>query len=669
MMTDPGRLVLAALLLPAAAFLILAIVAPLRRLGALAGVVSILGATASLATALAAWRGYDGAVTRLAWEWLPAQGQPLATVGVLADETSTVMLVLVALVSLLVQIYSLGYLSDEPRPALGRYYTYQSLFAFSMMGLVLAPNLLQLFICWELVGLCSYLLIGFWYRKPEAARAAVKAFWTTKAGDVGLLIGIVMLWRETGTFDLSEMRLMAANGELAAAGLSIITFCIYLGAMGKSAQFPLHVWLPDAMEGPTPVSALIHAATMVTAGVYLLHRLAWLFALTPDVLMIVAWIGAFTALLAAVLACVQDDIKRVLAYSTVSQLGYMMAAIGAGFSAAGFFHLLTHGVFKALLFLGAGSVIHAVGSNDLSQMGGLARRLPHTTIVFIIGTLSLAGIPFFAGFLSKEEILGAVWAGGMVGPFALLMLVAFLTAFYMFRVVFLAFFATPGAARTGHYDHASAGPAAASAPGAMAPTKAGHYVTGAAGAAHDVNHETVVSGSSQTDGGHHGSHEHDPPLSMLVPLWILALLSITIGVYFTFVHGEPEFTSPGWLSYAAVGAAVAGITLAWLTYQRGAVNPAALASLFGPIRRAALAKFWIDDLFEGVIAAAALALSRLVGWVDRYLVDGALNVVSAWTVTTGDEMRSIQTGRAQDYVYGLAVGLLLLLVWVRWSLT
>jgi NADH-quinone oxidoreductase subunit L len=636
MMADPGRLVLVALLLHAAVFLILAIVAPLRRSGRPAGLFSILGAAGSLAAAIGAWRGYDGAATRLAWEWLPGQGRPLATVGVLADETSTVMLVLVALVSLLVQVYSLGYLSDEPPTGLGRYYTYQSLFAFSMMGLVLAPDLLQLFICWELVGLCSYLLIGYWYRKPEAARAAVKAFWTTKAGDVGLLIGIVMLWRHTGTFDLSEMRLMAGNGEIAVVGLSIITFCIYLGAMGKSAQFPLHVWLPDAMEGPTPVSALIHAATMVTAGVYLLHRLSWLFALTPDVLLIVAWIGAFTALLAAVLACVQDDIKRVLAYSTVSQLGYMMAAIGAGFSAAGFFHLLTHGVFKALLFLGAGAVIHAVGSNDLSRMGGLARKLPQTAIVFIVGTLSLAGIPLFGGFLSKEEILGAVWAGGMVGPFALLMLVAFLTAFYMFRVVFLAFFASP--AIVGHYDRADAA-------------------------------SDVVSGFSRTHDGLHGSHEHDPPSSMLVPLWILALLSMAIGIYFTIEHGEPEFAMPGWLTPAAVGVALAGITLAWLTYQRGAINPSTLASLFAPIRYAALKKFWIDDLFEGVIAAAALAFSSFIGWIDRYLVDGVLNVVSAWTVTTGDEMRTIQTGRAQDYVYGLAVGLLLLLVWVRWSLT
>ena len=644
---DSGYLTLVALLAPAAAFLVLAIVAPLRRAGRAAGYFSILAAAGSLAAAVVGWRGYDGAVTRLAWDWLPSQGKALATIGVLADETSTVMLVLVALVSFLVQLYSLSYLSEETAPGLGRYYTYQSLFAFSMMGLVLAPNLLQLFICWELVGLCSYLLIGFWYQKPEAARAAVKAFWTTKAGDVGLLIGIVMLWRVSGTFDLGELRVMVAGNQLPLAGLSIITFCIYLGAMGKSAQFPLHVWLPDAMEGPTPVSALIHAATMVTAGVYLLHRTAWLFALTPDVLLIVAWIGAFTALLAAVLACVQDDIKRVLAYSTVSQLGYMMAAIGAGFSVAGFFHLLTHGLFKALLFLGAGAVIHAVGSNDLSHMGGLARRMPQTAIVFIIGTLSLAGIPLFGGFLSKEEILGSVWAGGLVGPFALLMLVAFLTAFYMFRVVFLAFFGAPAVR-----------PAVAVAgfSPTAGPAKAGHY----------------------DDHGTHGSHEHDPPAPMLLPLWILALLSLAVGIYSTLIGpvlvaapegAAGEHAAPGWLTPTAVGVAIAGIALAWLTYQKGTINASTLASLFGPIRTAALKKFWIDDFFEGVVATAALAFSSLIGWIDRYLVDGVLNVVSAWTVTTGDEMRSVQTGRVQDYVYGLAVGLLLLLVWVRWSLT
>ena len=389
--------------------------------------------------------------------------------------------------------------------------------------------------------------------------------------------------------------------------------------MGKSAQFPLHVWLPDAMEGPTPVSALIHAATMVTAGVYLLHRTSWLFALTPDVLLLIAWIGALTALLAAVLACVQDDIKRVLAYSTVSQLGYMMTAIGAGFSAAGFFHLLTHGVFKALLFLGAGAVIHAVGSNDLSRMGGLARRMPQTAIVFVIGTLSLAGIPLFAGFVSKEEILGAVWAGSLPGPFFVLMLVAFLTAFYMFRVVFRAFFGSSRQTRESHHG---------------APRTRSSRVDAAAA----LDSDALLS--------HGGRH----------------LLRAS-------TRSKPEFESPNWLTPAAVSVALAGSILAWLTYQRKAIDASTLASLFGPFA----APRWRSSgstISSSVYSPRPmLAFSRLVGWIDRYLVDGVLNVVSAWTVTTGDEMRSIQTGRAQDYVYGLAVGLLLLLVWVRWSLT
>jgi len=389
------------------------------------------------------------------------------------------------------------------------------------------------------------------------------------------------------------------------------------------------------MEGPTPVSALIHAATMVTAGVYLLVRTDWLFALTPEVLLIVAWIGAFTALLAAVLACVQDDIKRVLAYSTVSQLGYMMTAIGAGAATAGFFHLLTHGLFKALLFLGAGSVIHAVGSNDLPNMGGLARRMPQTATVFIIGTLSLAGIPLFGGFLSKEEILGAVWAGGLPGPFVLLMIVAFLTAFYMFRVVFLAFFGTPA-------------PVAHAAVPAT-PPRAAHAM---------LHNETVPEGAHVNE----LPHAHEPPITMLLPLWTLAVLTMAVGIYFTFNRGEADAASPAWLTPGAVGVATAGILLAWLTYQRRAVDGARLAAMFGPIRQAALAKFWIDDLFEAFYAVVLLGFSRIVGWVDRYLVDGVLNVMSAWTLSAGDELRGIQTGRAQDYVYGVAVGILILVL-------
>jgi NADH-quinone oxidoreductase subunit L len=632
MMGSPVALALAALLLPAASFLVIAAFPPLRRSGRPAAWFSIGSMTAAFASALLAWRaaGAAGGPTHAVWPWLPGAHGSFATVGVLVDAQSTAMLLLVTLVALLVQVYSTCYLSDEAGPALGRYYAFQSLFAFSMLGLVLAPNLLQLFMCWELVGVCSYLLIGFWYRKPEAARAALKAFWTTKAGDVGLLVGIVLLQRTTGTFDLVELRHMAEAGLIPLAGLGVITFCIYLGAMGKSAQFPLHVWLPDAMEGPTPVSALIHAATMVTAGVYLLTRLEWLFALTPPVLAIVAWIGAITAVMAAVLACVQTDIKRVLAYSTVSQLGYMMAAIGAGLADAGFFHLLTHGIFKALLFLGAGAVIHAVGSNDVSDMGGLARKMPQTALVFLVGTLSLAGVPLFAGFVSKEEVLGAVWTGGFAVPFFMLLAAAFLTAFYMFRVVFLAFFGVPTQADVdpAHTEHS-----------------------------HDVSH-------TARQPGHGAAHAHDAPFAMTGPLWILAAIAMAIGIYFTVHAPEAEFHAPGWLTPSAIVVALSGILLAWLTYQRRAVSADTLAGWFGPIRRAALAKFWLDDIYVAIYRSVLLAFSRAVGWVDRYLVDGVLNVVSAWTLEGGDGLRRMQTGKVQDYVFAVGFGLLALMAWI-----
>ena len=664
MMANSGTLALTAWLLPAFSFLVLAIVFPLRRLGRPAAWFSVLCAAGAFASAVMAWRMQSVAAhpVHLVWPWLPSGGKTIADVGVLVDAQSTIMLCLVSLVALLVQFYSLGYLHDEPAPAFGRYYAYQSLFAFSMMGLALAPNLLQLFMCWELVGLCSYLLIGFWYQRPSAARAAVKAFWITKAGDVGMLVGIVMLFRAAGTFDITELHSLAATNALPLAGLSIITFCLYLGAMGKSAQFPFHVWLPDAMEGPTPVSALIHAATMVTAGVYLLVRTDFLFALTPNVLLLVAWIGAFTALLAAVLACVQDDIKRVLAYSTVSQLGYMMTAIGAGVASAGFLHLLTHGLFKALLFLGAGAIIHAVGSNDLPNMGGLARRMPQTATVFIVGTLSLAGIPIFGGYVSKEEILGAVWGAHLTGPFLLLMLVAGLTAFYMFRVVFLAFFGAPAPAAQVTHAHAAH---ASHAHGVHA-TTAG---TAARVAHTDLHNETVVEGAHVNE----TPHAHEPPATMLLPLWVLAIGTMAVGVYTTFggrvlldPAGAPTAEgAPGWLTPSAVGVAAAGILLAWATYQTRTINPVTLANAFGPIRAAALRKFWIDDVFEGLYGIVLLGFSRIVGWIDRYLVDGVLNVLSDWTVQAGDELRGIQTGKPQDYVYGIGAGVLVLILLMR----
>jgi NADH-quinone oxidoreductase subunit L len=531
------------------------------------------------------------------------------------------MAALVALVAGLVQLYSLGYLADETPPALGRYYLYQSLFAFAMLGLVFAPNFLQLFVFWELVGLCSYLLIGFWYTRPAAAQAAVKAFWVTKLGDVGFLLGIVLLWGATGTFEFDTLFRAVAGGTLPASLAGHMTL-IYLGAVGKSAQFPLHVWLPDAMEGPTPVSALIHAATMVTAGVFLVARAYPLFLAVPDVLALIAWVGAFTAFLAATLALGQADIKRVLAYSTVSQLGYMMAALGAGALAPGVLHLLLHGFFKALLFLAAGAVIHAVHTNDMWAMGRLGRAMPKTALVFAVGTLALAGVPPFSGFVSKEAILAGVWEAGLRGPFLLLAATVFLTALYMFRAVFVTFFGARAA----------------------------------------------------------GGHPHDPPAVMMSPLWLLAVLSIAGAVLGGRVLGQtfPEFLGrtpgaalphgPAWLTPVSVGLALAGLVLAWLVYQRGTISAAALQQALGPLPAWAARGYGLDALYARLYRGAVLGLGRLVGWIDRYLVDGLVNVASAATLRAGGELRRLQTGRAQDYLYGVTAGLLLVLVlWRLWA--
>jgi NADH-quinone oxidoreductase subunit L len=592
------------LAMPFAAFLLLAVVGPLRRTGRGAGVVSIAAIAISFAAALTVWA--QGFVAERTWGWIPADGGPIATVGVLVDPLTNPMLVLVTLVSLLVQIYSLAYLSDERPAPLGRYYTYQSLFVFSMLGLVLAPGFVQMFVFWELVGLCSYLLIGFWYERPAAARAAVKAFWITKLGDVGFIVGIVLLWSATGTFEFTELFERAQDNALVIPGLATIMFLIYLGAVGKSAQFPLHVWLPDAMEGPTPVSALIHAATMVTAGVFLMARTAPLFELVPQVLTLIAWVGAFTALLAATMACVEGDIKRVLAYSTVSQLGYMMAAAGAGASPAGFLHLLTHGLFKALLFLAAGAVIHAVGTNDIFRMGGLFRAMPQTGIVFVVGTLALAGVPPLAGFFSKEAVLGGVWEAHLTGPFLMLALTAFLTAFYMFRVVFVAFFGR----------------------------------------------------------AHAGGHPHEAPWLMRGPLWILAALTLLVGIRLA-LGGAAHEETPAWLPPLSVGLALVGFALAWAMYQRGAINPARVASALAPLDYLARRRYGLDALYAGLYHGIILGFSRLIGWIDRYFVDGILNALTALTLRAGDGLRHIQSGRAQDYVYGVAFGVLLLFVWAQ----
>ena len=622
------RLALLILAGPAAAAALLGVCPPVRRHGRLAAAVSLVGAGIALVLALRLvswlWLLQARAVQQgvepvrevvLAVPWLPQAGStPLARVGVLADPLAASMAALVALVAFLVQLYSLGYLAGESPRALGRYYLYQSLFAFSMLGLVFAPNFLQLFVFWELVGLCSYLLIGFYYERPAAARAAVKAFWVTKLGDVGFLVGIILLWGKTGTFDFLTLFRVPS---LSPGFLTLVMALIYCGAVGKSAQFPLHVWLPDAMEGPTPVSALIHAATMVTAGVYLVTRAYPLFAAAPAVLVVIAWVGAFTALLAATQALVQRDIKRVLAYSTVSQLGYMMAAAGAGAPTAGFLHLLTHGFFKALLFLAAGAVIHAVHTNDMGEMGRLARAMPTTTIVFVVGALALAGVPPFAGFVSKEAILAGVWHAGLTGPFLMLAVTVLLTAFYMFRVIFLTF---------------------------------GGRGRGA------------------------GGHPHDPPAVMAGPLWVLAVLSVGgavlgtgwLGLPFAgFVGVERDGALPHaaeWLSSLSVGLAVLGIAGAWAVYQRQWVTSTALRQAFGRLVAVVEVGYGLDLVYAALYHGALLRGARVVGWIDRYLVDGVVNLASAWTLRAGASLRTVQTGRAQDYLYGVTAGFVLLLI-------
>jgi len=604
------ELALLVLALPFVSFLALALIRPLRRSGRPAALVSILAMAGALGAAAAlTWQAIPVARDvnpSVLWSWLPADGGPMASVGVWVDGMAMQMCVLVTLISLLVQIYSWSYLADEPPASLGRYYAYHSLFAFSMLGLVLSPGFLQMFVFWELVGLCSYLLIGYWYDRPSAARAAVKAFWITKLGDLGFVAGIVMLWAATGTFDFWPLFQAAQAGTLQVDGLATIMFLIYLGAVGKSAQFPLHIWLPDAMEGPTPVSALIHAATMVTAGVYMVARAYPLFALVPSVLMLIAWVGAFTALLAATMACVERDIKRVLAYSTVSQLGYMMAANGAGAPGAAFQHLTTHGVFKALLFLGAGIVIHHFHTNDVFRMGGLFRQRPWVGGAFLVATLALAGVWPLPGFFSKEAVLGAVLDAHLSVPFLMLIATSFLTAFYMFRVVFLTFF---GHAHAEHHEHPA------------------------------------------------------PPIAMDAVCRALAVLTLALGLRAALTGHHAE--GPAWLPWISLAWAGAGIVLAWTVYQARAVDPARLSAALAPIDILARRRYFLDAIFAGAYRFLLLGLSQVIGWVDRYVVDGVLNALSAGALRAGDTLRRLQTGRAQDYVYGVALGVLLLLVWAQ----
>ena len=368
--------------------------------------------------------------------WL-AIGEIQLTVGFEVNQLNALMLVIVSLVSFLVHTYSAGYMKGDDRFSV--YYAYLGLFTFAMLGLVLSPNLLQTYIFWELVGVGSFLLIGFYFYKEEAKQAAKKAFIMTRIGDVGLLIGMILLFWQVGSFEYDEIFQAVSDGSFPKGMITLTAILIFIGAVGKSGQFPLHTWLPDAMEGPTPVSALIHAATMVAAGVYLVAAVFPLFEASEAALMTVAIVGAITAIFAATIALVQTDIKRVLAYSTISQLGYMMLALGTAGYVAGVFHLTTHAFFKALLFLAAGSVIHAVHTQDIEKMGGLWKKLPKTGLLFLIGTMAISGVPLLSGFFSKDEILISTWNAGHPVLFTLAVITAFLTAFYMFRLFFMVF--------------------------------------------------------------------------------------------------------------------------------------------------------------------------------------------------------------------------------------
>ncbi|HLP73878.1 MAG TPA: NADH-quinone oxidoreductase subunit L [Bacteroidales bacterium] len=545
--------------------------------------------------------------------------------GVLLDPISVMMLIVVTTVSFMVHIYSLGYMKGEK--GFERFFAFLSLFTFSMLGLVVASNIFQMYIFWELVGVSSFLLIGFYYTKPSAVRASKKAFIVTRFADLGFLIGILILSFNTKTFDfitLTDVKgpAMLQGSGAAFLGLSVMTWSmifVYMGGVGKSAMFPFHIWLPDAMEGPTPVSALIHAATMVVAGVYLVARMFPIYVLqAPVALNVVAYVGAFSSLFAAVIACTQTDIKRVLAYSTMSQIGYMMLALGvSGYGGheglgymASMFHLFTHAFFKALLFLGAGAIIHAVHSNDMTDMGGLRKYLPITHLTFLIACLTIAGVPPLSGFFSKDEILTAALHHNKI-LFAVEYAVAGLTAFYMFRLYFNIFWG-----------------------------KETHY--------------------------HHTPHE--APATMTVPLIILAIGSVIAG----FIPFHALVTSDGMpfeshldmaVAIPSVLIGLAGIGVAMLMYRNENSLPDRVASSVGAFYRWAYNKFYMDEVWLFVTKKIIFRyISRPVAWFDRHIVDGTMNAIAEVTQVVSFRIRDLQSGQLQKYAYVFVSGAVMLAI-------
>jgi proton-translocating NADH-quinone oxidoreductase, chain L len=569
----------------------------------------------------------------VSFEWLRFTEKLHIDLGIFLDPISVMMLVVISTVSLMVHLYSLGYMHGEK--GFHRYFSYLSLFTFSMLGLVVATNIFQMYIFWELVGVSSYSLIGFYYTKPSAVAASKKAFIVTRFADLGFLIGILTLSYYTGTFDFQALTANDASLVLttmegqAFMGLSVASWAmalIFMGGAGKSAMFPLHIWLPDAMEGPTPVSALIHAATMVVAGVFLVARLfpVYFFA-TPDVLTMIGYIGAFTALFAAIIAITQTDIKRVLAFSTISQIAYMMVALGvSGYGdhdglgyMSSMFHLFTHAFFKALLFLGAGSVIHAVHSNEMKDMGSLRKYMPITHITFLIACLAIAGIPPFAGFFSKDEILAAAFHHDKVLYFTL-WIVAGLTAFYMFRLYFNIFWG-----------------------------KAKEY--------------------------HEGHKPHESPLTMSVPLIILAFLSLTTGwiKFSDYVSSDnkPFDMHIDWVvASSSIIVAVLGIAVAVILYMRGSDIPAKMAKSMGSLYTATVKKFYIDEIWMFITKSVIFQwICRPIAWFDRHIVDGFMDSLAWSTQKVSSETKGLQSGYIQSYVWIFIVGVLVIAALVMFA--
>jgi len=562
--------------------------------------------------------GWTGGESSLSWLSI---GNLQIDFGLKLDALSLMMLLIVTGVGGAIHIYSFGYMHEDR--SMSRFFACLSLFTFSMLGIVLANNFIEMFIFWELVGVSSYLLIGFWFEKPSAADAAKKAFFTNRLGDFGFLLGILVVWTALGSLNFSTLQqILIANPAALGTIACIAGLLIFCGAMGKSAQFPLHVWLPDAMEGPTPVSALIHAATMVAAGVYMLCRV--LFLLNADALNVIAYIGGFTALLAALIAVQQNDIKRILAYSTLSQLGYMVMAVGLSGPTPAMFHLTTHAFFKALLFLGAGSVIHALHEEqDIWKMGGLKKKMPITFWTFIIGTLALSGVPPFSGFYSKDSILAQALEQKSYLLFGVAVFIAALTTFYMFRLFFVAFL---GDARTEQARHA-----------------------------------------------------HESPKVMTLPLLALAVFAVIGGfIGITNNYGSQFVAGHEQLSIAqqaleplhnivpmllGIGAVAVGLFAAFSLYQNAATDP--LPARLGGLATAMKNKFYFDEIYEATFIRAHDFIAAVADFIDRWLVDwGCIGLVRGGTDFTGRALRLVQTGNLQTYAFLFVLGVAVVLYWV-----